>query len=212
MLSFTTRSSYTQKSFVERHNIWFAGISILLNLVLVARFIQLWIAPTEALAGEVYGMAILVGFEFIMVHSGVFMALLPRKWSLLLAVPAYGIFAVVFNLFTPDNRIIVAYFLVVLNRMRFAFSNPSLLLRKKGIFYSAFAVVVYFILIVFVSAGKDFIPEYGLDYAFTHSHAYETVKLSGGILTDEPKTAMAFGTIYYLLLSLIELVLNRKRG
>lgn len=200
----------SKTGFIEKNDKVFQGFSVLINLLLVFRFLQLWINPTEVNAAEVYSMAVLVGFEFIMVHSGVFMAILPKKLSLYLLVPVYGLFALGFNFAVEDNRVLLTYLVVVINRMRFAFSDVSPALKRRAIAYSVFAVFFYFILIISVSVGSDSIPEFGLDYAFTHSHGYESIKLAGGLLTDEPKTAMAFGVAYYFLLAIVEVVLLRR--
>ena len=94
------------------------------------------------------------------------------------------------------------YLMAVFNRMRFAFFNTSEELKNKQIGRSVFAVMFYFFLLMFVSFGNALIPKFGLNEANLIRIGYDEAKTHGGLLLDEPQTALCLGTIYYFLLAL----------
>lgn len=109
-----------------------------------------------------------------------------------------------------DNTILIAYLLVVFNRMRFAFSDVSPALRKRAILTSILAAISYFILIFVVVFSMNFIPELGLNTDFLELSGYNAAKTSGGIFIDTPHVAICFGLLYYCILVLIEVMLLKK--
>ncbi|WP_278020059.1 hypothetical protein [Flavobacterium ginsengisoli] len=88
-------------------------------------FLMVWTHPELHPVSLINDLAVLMAFEFIMVHSGVFMAVMPKKWSLFVFFPLYGLFAYSFNESVVNTNILYIYLLTVLNRMRFAFSNVA---------------------------------------------------------------------------------------
>src|ERR1035437_9291104 len=100
--------------------------SILLKLLMASQFLLLWVNPEIDQAQKINGLAVIMAFEFVMVHSGLVMAIMPAKNSLLVvAFPIYGLFALTMNLSVPNNVVLFTYLVVVFNRMRFAFFNVN---------------------------------------------------------------------------------------
>ena len=186
----------------------FVVIDIVLYLWLAYRFFQLWAMPSETEINAIVTMSTLMIFEFIMVHSGVFMAVMPFKWSLLFFFPFYGLFALVFNLMTPDNTIMYLYLVVVFNRMRFAFFNNNKELQMQAVLTSVYAVVIYFFSMIIIALSAEAIPEFGLTPEFLERAKY--APKGSGLFIDMPQTAMCLGVIYYILLALYSFGLLRS--
>lgn len=129
-------------------------------------FLMVWMHPNEHDVSMINDLAVLMAFEFIMVHSGVFMAVMPKKISLFVFFPMYGLFALAFHNSVINANILYIYLLAVLNRMRFAFSDVSPEVRAAQIGKSAVKAMFYFFLIFAVCIGNDLIPKFGLTDEF----------------------------------------------
>jgi hypothetical protein len=162
-------------------------------------FLMVWMHPEQYNVSMINDLAILMAFEFIMVHSGVFMAVMPKKLSLFVFFPMYGLFAYGFNHSVINTNIFYIYLLTVLNRMRFAFSDVSLEVRAVQIGKSVARVMLYFFLIFAVCFGNELIPKLGLTEEFLEKSKYfDTVKASG-LFIDKPYVPICMGFIYYSL-------------
>ncbi len=196
---------------IERYDRPFEYGGVLMSLVLAFKYLSLWLSPEANQVSIIYSFATLMAFEFIMVHSGVFMAVMPKKVTLFLLLPLYGLFALAFNYSIPDgNSILYIYFFVVFNRMRFAFSDVPKHIRIRAVLMSVFSVLIYFVLVMIVAIFSDSIPEFGLNSNFLESSGYNDHKTSGGLFTDLPHTAICLGFTYYTLIGLIQLYLLHK--
>ncbi len=203
-------SSHKGLRIIERYDRQFEYAGILMNLIIAFRLYSLWRTPTLEDASAIYTLGTLMAFEFILVHSGVFMAVVPRKISLWLLFPFYGTFALAFNYALEDNTILWVYLLVIFNRMRFAFSDVPPGIKKRAILASIFSILIYFFLIIIVAIGSNSIPEWGLHPEFLQFSGYVEIKGdSGGIFIDTPHVAICFGVVYYGLLALLEALLLR---
>jgi len=145
-------------------------------------------------------MVILMGFEFFMVHSGFSMAVMPRKISLLVFFPAYGLFAFCLNTMMPDNTIMWIYLGVVLNRMRFAFHHNSAEVMQQAQSYSVYAAAVYFITMIGSVVMSSNISRMGLTPEFLAASNYDPP--IGGFFKQQPQIAMCAGVCYYVMLAL----------
>ncbi len=196
---------------LERYDRQFEYAGILMNLVIAYQFYAIWTAPTTNEASKIFTLGTLMAFEFILVHSGVFMAVMPKKISLFVLFPIYGLFALCFNYFITDNTILFVYLAVIFNRMRFAFSDVSKAIKQRAIFTSVFAAAGYFFLIMAVVFLSNHIPELGLTPDFLQLAGYDEVKGdSGGVFIDTPHIAICFGMLYYGMLAIIEALLLRS--
>ncbi|MET3019621.1 hypothetical protein [Flavobacterium hydatis] len=162
-------------------------------------FLMVWLHPEQYNTSLINDLAILIVFEFIMVHSGVFMAVMPKRYSIFVFFPMYGLFAYSFNNSVIDTNIFYIYLLVVLNRMRFAFSNVSDEVRLKEIGKSVFRAMLYFVLLFAVVLGNAFVPKLGLTPDFLDKvHYFDKIK-SSGLIMEKPYIAMCMGFLYYSL-------------
>ncbi|OMQ12412.1 hypothetical protein [[Flexibacter] sp. ATCC 35103] len=162
-------------------------------------FLMVWLHPEQHNVSLINDLAILMAFEFIMVHSGVFMAVMPKKLSLFVFFPMYGLFALAFHHSVINTNILYIYLLTVLNRMRFAFSNVSPEIRALQIGKSVAKAMFYFFLIFAVCFANGIIPKFGLTDEFLEkSHYFDTVK-SSGLFIDKPYVPICMGFIYYSL-------------
>ena len=160
-------------------------------------FLMVWMHPEEYNVSLINDLAVLMAFEFIMVHSGVFMAVMPKKISLFVFFPMYGLFAYGFNHSVVNTNIFYIYLLTVLNRMRFAFSNVSPEVRALQIGKSVAKAMFYFFLIFAVCFANGIIPKFGLTDEFLEkSHYFDTVK-SSGLFIEKPYVPISMGFIYY---------------
>lgn len=190
---------------IEKYDKQFLFAGVFFNLLIAVRFFQLWYAPQEDQANQIITMATLVGFEFIMVHSGVFMAAFPKKFSLFIFFPIYGLFAYSFASMIEDwHIIIVTYLVVVFNRMRFAFADVPEVIKQRNILFSALAAMIYFFLIMLIAFNAQGIPALGLTETFLNDANYFSKLKNGGILTEIPQSAMSFGVVYYVTLAFVE--------
>jgi len=195
---------------IEKYDKPFEYIGAFMNLMLAYQFYNLWTNPQSTDIHKIGDFAVLIAFEFIMVHSGVFMSIMPKKWSLYFFIPFYGLFALVMNSSVSDNSILIIYCLVVFNRMRFAFTNVSPKLRARSIAMSIFSALIYFILVVGLTVSYEHLPNFGLTTSFLNSiNYYETINTSG-VFTDHPHVPICIGLIYYTLLTLIEISIIDK--
>ena len=193
---------------IEKYENQFAYSGVVMNLLLAAQAYLLWTNPTVNDANKIYTIAVLMGFEFFMIHSGVFMAAFPRKISLYVFFPLYGMFALAINAMTDGNAVLYLYLIVIFQRMRFAFFNANKGLKNKAISFSAWAVIIYMFSIMIVLFNSDNVSVFGLTDDFLVISGYRD-KHSVGVFTDSPNLAMAFAVIYYGLLALTEFNLTR---
>jgi len=190
-------------SIIEKIEPSFVFVDIIMMGFMSYQYFSVWFSPHLVDPNRIFQMAGLMGFEFIMIHSGVFMAVMPRKISLLIFVPAYGLFAWAFNsIIGGDNIVAYIYLIAVFNRMRFAFFNVNEDIRSQQILRSAYAAITYFFLLIVVAIGSSIVPEFGLNDENLTRIGYDEAKTHGGIFLDEPQTAICLGAIYYFALAL----------
>ncbi|NDV65707.1 hypothetical protein [Bacteroides sp. 224] len=197
-------------------NRFFAWIFDLIDigfcLFLAYQYFRLWFSPTPADISQVYYFATLMAFEFVMAHSGVFMAVMPVKWSLLFFFPFYGLFAWAFTSSVGDLSILWIYLIVVFNRMRFAFFNVDGVEKSRMVMSAVATILIYFFLMLFIAIFSGLIPELGLSKDFLERADYASVKRGSGLFLDEPQVAICFGAIYYILIAWADFKIKRVKG
>ncbi|MFS4492879.1 hypothetical protein [Maribacter sp. 2308TA10-17] len=196
---------------IEKFDRQFEYGSILMNVFIAFQFFILWKQPQLSDIDKIATLSALMLFEFVMVHSGVFMAVMPKKMSLFILIPFYGVFAWAFNSMVSDNLILIAYALVILNRMRFAFSDVSKEVRSRTILKSVLSAMIYFFLFFPAVLAASHIPKLGLDEIFIQSSGYGISNNIEGIFTEFPHAAMAFGLAYYCSLAIMESQFLRRK-
>ena len=66
---------------IERYDRQFEYAGVLMDVVIAYQFFSIWHHPTMDDLPQLGTLSLLMIFEFIMVHSGVFMAVMPKKIS-----------------------------------------------------------------------------------------------------------------------------------
>ncbi len=167
-------------------------------------FFALWYEPQNYPTTKISNFVTLMIFEFVMVHSGIFMAFMPKRLSLFIFVPFYGVFALIFNSFVENDSILIIYLIAVFNRMRFAFSDVSSEIKGQAAMRSVFSAFAYFVLIFVVLIFQSYIPHLGLTPDFLNYSGYFNTINATGNFVESPHIAICFGVIYYLVLACVE--------
>lgn len=198
---------------LERFDKSFEYAGVLQTATIAFSYAYVWCFATYDDAYRVYSFATLMAFEFIMVHSGVFMAIFPRKVSLWLFFPLYGLFAWSFNasLQVGDNSILIIYLTTVLTRMRFAFFDANKLIKQRMILMSIVAAVIYFVVLMVSVFMRNVIPPLALGEDFVQSEAYQWIKSGEGLFVEAPYVPIFAGFIYYTLISVVDYRLTRNK-
>jgi len=66
-------------------------VEVAQTALIACQYLYLWLFAGPDDAYKVYSLAILMAFEFVMVHSGLFMAAMSLKASIRLFIPLYGL-------------------------------------------------------------------------------------------------------------------------
>lgn len=193
------------RQFISRHDNYFIYLTVLLNSVMAIQFLWVWLCPQADQGDKIYTLSVLMAFEFVMVHSGIFMSVFPRKMTLYLFFPFYGLFAIVFAMAIEDWYLIAMIYLVaVFNRMRFAFDDVDDDIKTRNAFISFLAAVIFFGMVAVAAPANEYIPQFGLTSEFLQSINYLHDTGTSGLFIEKPHTAMFVGVGYYLLLAFTE--------
>lgn len=187
-------------------------VGIALYLLFAWQIASVLTSPEPEDGPIILNFVTLIEFEFILVHSGIFMALLPRRLSLIIFVPFTGVFALVMNSSIPGNAILWLYLAVIFNRMRFAFSNPTPEAKGLNFAFSIIAAATYFLLVFIFSSGAGLVPRFGLTVSYLQSIGYEGnlyLDDSGPIFGGLAHPALAMGVIYFSLIAIYDLIIPR---
>lgn len=98
-------------------------VEVAQTALIACQYLYLWLFAGPDDAYKVYSLAILMAFEFVMVHSGLLWQLCRSRlqYGCLFRCMGFCICIWAFNA-GGDYTIIILYLATVLNRMRFAFS------------------------------------------------------------------------------------------
>jgi len=194
----------------------FSLIGIGLNIFLIYTFLKLWIHPQVSDIEMIFNFTVLMFFEFVMVHSGVFMSILGRSWKgWLFFIILYGLCALAFNSIVSGNQILILYGVVVFNRMLPNIQRkPEDTEKKEGIkgikeeiIISIIYAVIYFFLFVTIIYCASHVPPFGLTKEFLESANFGKINTISGDFSDKPYIMMCFGVLYYLFLTLLDVIL-----
>lgn len=190
---------------IEKYEKPFEFGSVILNILLARQFFVLWNQPQFDDADKINSYVVLLLFEFIMVHSSIFMASMPKRMSMPFLIPFYGIFALIYNSFINDNTILILYCVTVLNRIRFGFFDVEEELNAKIIIESVLALMFYILLTCIVYGFSSYIPLLGLTHEFLENSGYFTFSKTNDFFENKPHVRLCFGVIYYVFLAVVEL-------
>ena len=182
----------------------FSLLGAIMNGWLAYIFLSLWLRPQASDVEMINNLTILVIFEFVLVHSGVFMSILGRSWKGWAGfIVFYGIFALAFNAMVNDNQILIIYGIVVLNRMLPVILSSKKTDKAQGLLMSFVYATIYLVLLFSVILGSSYIPQFGLTEAFLGSADFSVINLEGGGFFEAPHIIMCFGVLYYLILMFV---------
>jgi len=189
---------------LEKYNPQFELAGLLMTLLIAFQFYTLWQNPVVGDAPKIISMCFLISFEAIMVHSAMLMSALPKKVSLYGLFPFYGLFVLAFIAVAQDPIILIIYLVTVFNRMRFAFSDVTKVLKHQAILRSILAGLSYFIPMLLFIFNSKYIPKWGMTIDSLKEIGYPGDSGSAGLLFETPHVVIAFGFSYYCLLAIIE--------
>jgi hypothetical protein len=84
--------------------------------------------------------------------------------------------------------------------------EPKEEMMNSMVFQAASRAILYLFAIFLVAVNQEKIPVIGLTNEFLLAAGYETVKTTGGILTDTPHVGLCFGVVYFSGMALIDLI------
>ncbi len=191
---------------IQQYDKQISWITALSYLSLAIKHLWLWVAPIPTDIATIVSLSMLIAFEFIMLHSGLFMmAFSDFKKLVIFFILIYGLFAFGFNFFMPNNEIVYLYMFVILSRMRVIFFDKNETLKMNMFLYSVIRMMIYFVLIIPVVLSEKHIPALGLTKSFLEKNHYDTfTENMSGVFIDSPQVALLFGFIYFSILSFFE--------
>ncbi|OAT49126.1 hypothetical protein [Providencia heimbachae] len=169
------------------------------SLFYVGFILSVWFYPEYYNAEIIYNLTIILIFEFILVHSGVFMAVIQNKLALAGFALFYGIFALAINTSVLGDAPIILYLYsaTVINRMVFGLTSRTPQERQENMLYSAL-MALNFMFCIFAALILSFMVPYGgLTPSYLSSISYFDVMSSGGEFPEKPHVAFAFGVMYF---------------
>jgi len=185
--------------------IWrlFDWIGFTTYVVLIFVLIKFWMQPTEDVLSRLNVISLIYPFEFILLHSAVFMSVLPKRISLLVLVPFYGLFAWATSHAAGGHSFLLAYFGIIAMRMRFAFTDVSMQERAINLHLSIVGIVVYFAAAIITAICAQALPEWGLTPEFLTYVGY--VDEPSEAVIHKPHQVVALTAIYFSLLAIAEI-------
>lgn len=197
---------------IEKHHQYFEYFGVCMSILMMYKFIIAWVYPENIGSEVVYDLTLLFTLEMLMVHSGTFMALLPKKLSLYVLVPFYGVFVWALNRASVNTNLLLIYGIIIFNRMRFAFTDSDFKIRVHNFVFSVVALLIYIALFFFTLKIEDYIPRAGLTENFLAISGYtEVVRASGFSGNEEPHTFFFTAIIYYLCLTVLSAYTSKKK-
>lgn len=185
-------------------------INILIYGVLVWEMYRLWTNPTPSDFPRIETLALMMGFEFILVHSAIFMLVASRKVSLLFLIPVYGVVALLLNSGAENNLILYLYCGVLVSRLRFMFAKIEPSERSRAIKSSIFAGLIYMLSLFVIIGGETSLPSKRLNSEFLSANGYFDQLEVFGIFMESPHLPIIMGMIYFSLMIVFEIVTRRR--
>lgn len=169
------------------------------SLFYVGFILSVWFFPEYYTIEIIYNLTVILIFEFILVHSGVFMAVF-RDWRVLtLFALFYGLFALAINMAVLGDSplILYLYSATVANRILFGLTSRSEQERNENMGYSALMALNFMFCIFLVLMLSFLVPYGGVTPEYLQSIGYYSSISSGGEFPDKPHIAFAFGVLYF---------------
>ncbi len=165
--------------------------------ILIHEIWFVWHQPELVTHSVILSIAVLMAFEFILVHSGIFMSFFTQRRAWLFFAAFYGLFAWIFNAAMPNNIVLYVYAAVVFTRMGvllFDQSEEQVWQARKS---SIVGVPLYILSIAAVLIDQTMVPDFGLTQQYLTESGYLDSLNITGVFPEIPKTAFAASLIYY---------------
>lgn len=190
-------------------------ISVCFSLFYVGFIFSVWFFPEYYDVALIYNLTLILIFEFILVHSGVFMSITNNIKVLIGFALLYGLFAFAFNysVLGDSPLILYLYSFTILNRILYGFSSLTDEERKENLGNSAMMAVNFMFCIVLVVIVSSLVPYGGLTPNYLSSIDYYNTIPHGGEFPEKPHVAFAFGVLYFglpVVLPLFFKLLSKK--
>jgi hypothetical protein len=201
----------SSKNILTQYNKFFNYLGLVFYAFIIYKYFQLWAFPSLEDASSIVVYNTLMGFEFILILTSLFLAISWGTKSMYIILILYTLFFIWgFRTSTPES-ILYAYLYVVFNRTRvFFMQKPSDQVEKKGtIIYYLFNILVYTVLVLtisVISAKIAVIPRLGLtDHYIAESGYYSFIIGDGNaLMSKKPHVGLFIGCIYFIILASIE--------
>ncbi|MGG4606893.1 hypothetical protein [Providencia sp. Me31A] len=169
------------------------------SLFYVGFILSVWFFPEYYTVEIIYNLTLILLFEFILVHSGVFMSVFSNWRVLILFALFYGLFALVINMAVLGDSplILYLYSATVVNRIIFGLTSRTKQECQENMGYSALMVINFMFCIFSVIILSSLVPYGGLTPEYLRSIDYYSSITSGGEFTEKPHVAFAFGVLYF---------------
>ncbi|MFB9997260.1 hypothetical protein [Providencia rustigianii] len=204
--SFFPKNKAVKKGQESRHSFsLLRAFSKLMNygfsLFYVGFIISVWFFPENYSVEIIYNLTLILIFEFILVHSGVFMSVFQNIKVLLGFALFYGVFALAINAAVLGDSPVILYLYsaTVINRMLFGITSRTDSERQENLLYSALMAVNFMFSIFFTMFLSWLVPYGGLTPEYLESIHYLNSIGSGGEFPEKPHVAFAFGVLYFSL-------------
>jgi len=191
-------------SSVTRTGIWFEGIFATLSTLVVALvLLTTWISPALIDNGRWLALAPgILAIEFIMIHSGVFMAVLPlinlkgRWWLYAALMIFYSVFVWAITTQFDNWYFLVTYSAVMLSRWLGAIKGDNTFIESMA---RSCAAMIFLLLVFFVMYAIP-LPQFGITDEVFHQNSSWTQ--NGSI--EQSVYWLAAAVTYFLLLTAFE--------
>lgn len=193
-------------NFVSKRQKQLLYLELIQYLIFAGIYLAAMVKPSMFSSEFIVSLQILIMFEFIMMHSGVFMSM--GKSAVILFFPFYFLFAFAFNLIMPDNTIMYVYLFTILNRFLTGQNDSK---RKNDhptirALFRCFAT--YFPTFIGSMALSSIIPEFGLTPDVQKQIIEDVAINQKGDITL--KMMISCGVLYYLALIYWEFYFSRR--
>ena len=193
-------------NFVSKRQNQLLYLELIQYLLFSIIYLVAWVSPSQFSPEFIHSLEIILVFEFVLVHSGLFMSL--GIYSVLIFFPFYFLFAWAFNHILADNTIMYIYLLTIFNRLLMGIEVSKRKNNNPAIraFYRCFAT--YFPILIGTIALSKLLPDFGLTVDIQNEIKESMAIKSKGDITL--KMLISCGFFYYLLLIFWELYFNDK--
>lgn len=179
--------------------IFFSLFDYATQFLYIAFIITVWWFPEHFSVQTIYNLTVLFLFEFILVHSGVFMAAFSRTKFVFALIPIYGIFTLIINsmIMGEENLIIWLYAVIVANRIIGGYQVKTQEEFGKNLLYSALLVINFMFSLFSVLILQFLVPYGGLTPEYLNEINYLYLIPQHSDYFNVPHIGMAYGTLFY---------------